>query len=144
MGYGPCDENRFGWCWRNEHGSGTRMTPYFKSEEDCCAFHDFFTEGDYSSMQRQMPPGQLQLQPQPYDGQVYNFQTTSYCDDILVTLDGLLIEGWDGIHDGWRPYKYSADTGGLQRRINCANPGDMSYYMAYAIEYMKEKLNNNV
>ena len=41
MGYGPCDENRFGWCWRNEHGNGRRMTPYFKTEEIAIKFHDY-------------------------------------------------------------------------------------------------------
>lgn len=44
MGYGPSDCNRFGWCWRNEHGGGKRMTPYFKTEELVDKFHDYFTE----------------------------------------------------------------------------------------------------
>jgi hypothetical protein len=44
MGYGPCDKNRLGYCWRNEHGSGTRLTPYFLTEKDCEDFHDFMTE----------------------------------------------------------------------------------------------------
>lgn len=41
MGYGPPDRNRFGWCWRNEHGSGTRMTPYFRSEVHVDGFHTY-------------------------------------------------------------------------------------------------------
>lgn len=41
MGYGPVDQNRFGWCWRNDHGSGKRMTPYFSTEELADAFHDY-------------------------------------------------------------------------------------------------------
>lgn len=44
MGYGPADCNRFGWCWRNDHGGGIRMTPYFKTEELVDKFHDYFTE----------------------------------------------------------------------------------------------------
>lgn len=44
MGYGPADENRFGWCWRDEHGSGRRMTPYFESEEIAENFHEYFTD----------------------------------------------------------------------------------------------------
>ena len=44
MGYGPSDCNRFGWCWRNDHGGGIRMTPYFKTEELVDKFHDYFTE----------------------------------------------------------------------------------------------------
>lgn len=41
MGYGPSDCNRFGWCWRNDHGGGIRMTPYFKTEELVNKFHDY-------------------------------------------------------------------------------------------------------
>jgi hypothetical protein len=41
MGYGPCDENRHGFCWRNEHGNGTRLSPYFVTEDDCTEFHDY-------------------------------------------------------------------------------------------------------
>jgi len=44
MGYGPSDKNRLGWCWRNEHGWGTRMTPYFETEKDVDAFHEYFNE----------------------------------------------------------------------------------------------------
>jgi hypothetical protein len=44
MGYGPSAENRFGWCFRNEHGFGKRMTPYFATEADANHFHDFFTK----------------------------------------------------------------------------------------------------
>ena len=43
MGYGPADCNRFGWCWRNDHGGGIRMTPYFKTEKLVDDFHDYFT-----------------------------------------------------------------------------------------------------
>ena len=51
MGYGPAVKNRFGWCYRNEHGNGIRMTPYFKTEEMLEKFHDYFTENiqKYSS-----------------------------------------------------------------------------------------------
>ena len=42
MGYGPSDHNRHGWCWRNDHGNGIRMSPYFATEADCNEFHDFF------------------------------------------------------------------------------------------------------
>jgi hypothetical protein len=42
MGYGPSAHNRLGHCWKNEHGSGTRMTPYFKSEKDADDFHNYF------------------------------------------------------------------------------------------------------
>lgn len=41
MGYGPAEKNPFGWAFRNEHGSGTRMTPYFATEELSAQFHDF-------------------------------------------------------------------------------------------------------
>lgn len=41
MGYGPADKNRFGWCYRNEHGSGVRMTPYFETEEIVEDFHNY-------------------------------------------------------------------------------------------------------
>ena len=44
MGYGPVDNNRFGWCWRDEHGSGRRMTPYFKTEELANTFHEYFVD----------------------------------------------------------------------------------------------------
>lgn len=42
MGYGPCAKNRFGYCWRNDHGQGIRMTPYFKNEDDVNKFHEYF------------------------------------------------------------------------------------------------------
>jgi hypothetical protein len=41
MEYRPIDHNRFGWCWRNEHGSGKRMTPYFETEELAEKFHEY-------------------------------------------------------------------------------------------------------
>jgi hypothetical protein len=44
MGYGPSANNRFGWAWRNEYGGGTRMTPYFKTEELANAFHEYWEE----------------------------------------------------------------------------------------------------
>ena len=43
MGYGPSDYTKgYGWCWRNEHGCEQRMSPYFKTEQDCQDFHEYF------------------------------------------------------------------------------------------------------
>ena len=42
MGYGPEHKNRFGYCWKTEHGSGVRMTPYFSTEKDVNDFHTYF------------------------------------------------------------------------------------------------------
>lgn len=44
MGYGPAVENKFGWCWRTEHGSGKRMTPYFPTEDSANKFHDYMDD----------------------------------------------------------------------------------------------------
>lgn len=55
MGYGPADENRFGWCYRNEHGSGRRMTPYFETEEIVEDFHTFLEEHK-NELSSNLPP----------------------------------------------------------------------------------------
>ena len=48
MGYGPPvlsyrhdTEEEFGWCYRCQQGCGTRISPYFTTEEACDAFHGF-------------------------------------------------------------------------------------------------------
>ena len=52
--------------------------------------------------------------------QIFQVQTTDYCEDVLVTEHDLLIESWDGRdkHE-WRPHHYDA-TG---RRMQCAIAG---------------------
>jgi hypothetical protein len=62
MGYGPCDENRLGFCWRNEHGSGTRLTPYFLTEKDCEEFHKYMAEIWLKSNQIELSPQIQQMQ----------------------------------------------------------------------------------
>jgi hypothetical protein len=54
MGYGPSSQNRFGWCWRNEHGGGRRMTPYFETEELVDKFHDYIMDNK-SNLSDTMP-----------------------------------------------------------------------------------------
>ena len=52
--------------------------------------------------------------------QIFQIQTSDYCEDVLVTEHDLLIESWDGRdkHE-WRPHHYDA-TG---RRMQCAIAG---------------------
>jgi hypothetical protein len=59
MGYGPSTQNRFGWCWRNEHGEGIRMTPYFETEEIAELFHDYFVKNSNSYKAKQVLSGIL-------------------------------------------------------------------------------------
>ena len=44
MGYGPpVEDEGYGYCYRSQHGCGTRLTPYFKTEDVANEFHDFLS-----------------------------------------------------------------------------------------------------
>tara|TARA_Y100000389_G_C17465048_1_gene524752 strand:+ start:2546 stop:3244 length:699 start_codon:yes stop_codon:yes gene_type:complete len=56
----------------------------------------------------------------PGDYQYVAIETENYCDDRLLTVAGLSVEGWDGREKSkWRPHQYD-DQG---RRVRCANRG---------------------
>jgi len=41
MGYGAPVEDDRGFCYRTQQGCGTRLSPYFRTEDACDAFHTF-------------------------------------------------------------------------------------------------------
>ena len=46
---------------------------------------------------------------------LYRIQTSSYCEDTVVTRDGVALETWDGRSaEDWRPHYY--DASGIRRR----------------------------